>query len=146
MNLNIKILAILFLIGLISCSSNQSSRDISNYDVPVENFSKTVELLIANENFLEEEILKINARNPSVQRIIRSADIRLKDEDFTSTSAELERAYRITKTDGALYLRLAHLRYKQGLFKESESFASKGLLLTNISSWERLLLNVYLKN
>ncbi len=146
MNLNIKILAILFLISLISCSSNQSSRDISNYDVPVENFSKTVELLIANENFLEEEILKINARNPSVQRIIRSADIRLKDEDFTSTSAELERAYRITKTDGALYLRLAHLRYKQGLFKESESFASKGLLLTNISSWERLLLNVYLKN
>ena len=146
MNLNIKIFAILFLISLISCSSNQSSRDISNYDVPVENFSKTVELLIANENFLEEEILKINARNPSVQRIIRSADIRLKDEDFTSTSAELERAYRITKTDGALYLRLAHLRYKQGLFKESESFASKGLLLTNISSWERLLLNVYLKN
>ena len=146
MNLNIKILAILFLISLISCSSNQSSRDISNYDVPVENFSKTVELLIANENFLEEEILKINARNPSVQRIIRSADIRLKDEDFTSTSAELERAYRITKTDGALYLRLAHLRYKQGLFKESESFASKGLLLSNISSWERLLLNVYLKN
>ena len=146
MNLNIKILAILFLISLISCSSNQSSRDISNYDVPVENFSKTVELLIANENFLEEEILKINARNPSVQRIIRSADIRLKDEDFTSTSAELERAYRITKTDGALYLRLAHLRYKQGLFKESESFASKGLLLKNISSWERLLLNVYLKN
>ena len=146
MNLNIKILAILFLISLISCSSNQSSRDISNYEVPVENFSKTVELLIANENFLEEEILKINARNPSVQRIIRSADIRLKNEDFTATSAELERAYRITKTDGALYLRLAHLRYKQGLFKESESFASKGLLLTNISSWERLLLNVYLKN
>ena len=146
MNLNTKILAILFLISLISCSSNQISRDISNYDVPVENFSKTVELLIANENFLEEEILKINARNPSVQRIIRSADIRLKNEDFTATNAELERAYRITKTDGALYLRLAHLRYKQGLFKESESFASKGLLLTNISSWERLLLNVYLKN
>ncbi len=146
MNLNIKIFAILFLISLISCSSNQSSRDISNYDVPVENFSKTVELLIANENFLEEEILKINARNPSVQRIIRSADIRLKNEDFTATNAELERAYRITKTDGALYLRLAHLRYKQGLFKESESFASKGLLLRNISSWERLLLNVYLKN
>jgi len=146
LNLNIKIFAILFLISLISCSSNQSSRDISNYDVPVENFSKTVELLIANENFLEEEILKINARNPSVQRIIRSADIRLKNEDFTATNAELERAYRITKTDGALYLRLAHLRYKQGLFKESESFASKGLLLRNISSWERLLLNVYLKN
>jgi len=132
--------------SLISCSSNQSSRDISNYDVPVENFSKTVELLIANENFLEEEILKINARNPSVQRIIRSADIRLKNEDFTAANAELERAYRITKTDGALYLRLAHLRYKQGLIKESESFASKGLLLADISSWERLLLNVYLKN
>lgn len=129
-----------------SCASNQSSRDISNYSVPVDNFSKTVELLVANEAFLEDEILKINAQNPSVQRILISADDLLTQEKFLQANSELERAYRITKQDGALYLRLAHLRYKQGLFQESESFASKGLLLSNISSWERLLLNVYLKN
>ena len=103
-------------------------------------------MLVANEEFLEEEILKINAQSPSVQRILISADDLLIKQKFLQANSELERAYRITKQDGALYLRLAHLRYKQGLLQESESFASKGLLLSDISSWERLLLNVYLKN
>lgn len=133
-------------INIWSCASSQSPRDISNYSVPVDNFSKTVELLVANEEFLEEEILKINAQSPSVQRILISADDLLIKQKFLQANSELERAYRITKQDGALYLRLAHLRYKQGLLQESESFASKGLLLSDISSWERLLLNVYLKN
>ena len=143
--LRLSIVIFVFL-NILSCASNQGSRDISNYSVPVDNFSKTVELLVANEAFLEDEILKINAQNPSVQRILISADDLLTQEKFLQANSELERAYRITKQDGALYLRLAHLRYKQGLFQESESFASKGLLLSNISSWERLLLNVYLKN
>ena len=143
--LRLSIVIFVFL-NILSCASNKSSRDISNYSVPVDNFSKTVELLVANEAFLEDEILKINAQNPSVQRILISADDLLTQEKFLQANSELERAYRITKQDGALYLRLAHLRYKQGLFQESESFASKGLLLSNISSWERLLLNVYLKN
>lgn len=133
-------------INIWSCASSQSPRDISSYSVPVDNFSKTVELLVANEEFLEEEILKINAQSPSVQRILISADDLLIRQKFLQANSELERAYRITKQDGALYLRLAHLRYKQGLLQESESFASKGLLLSDISSWERLLLNVYLKN
>ena len=126
--------------------ANQNTRDASLYAVPVNDFSRTVELLIANEEFLEEEILKINAQSPSVQRILISADDLLIKQKFLQANSELERAYRITKQDGALYLRLAHLRYKQGLLQESESFASKGLLLSDISSWERLLLNVYLKN
>ena len=137
---------VFILINIWSCASSQSPRDISNYSVPVDNFSKTVELLVANEEFLEEEILKINAQSPSVQRILISADDLLIKQKFLQANSELERAYRITKQDGALYLRLAHLRYKQGLLQESESFASKGLLLSDISSWERLLLNVYLKN
>jgi Tfp pilus assembly protein PilF len=90
--------------------------------------------------------MKINALNPSIQRIILGADDFLKKENYTKANSELERAFRLTKSEGALYLRIAHLRYKQGLLKESESFASRGLLLGNISSWERLLLNVYLKN
>jgi len=134
------------LIGLISCASDQQSRDPSTYSVPVNNFTQTVELLITNEEFLQEEILKINAQSPSVQRILLDADKKLRQQNYRKANLDLERALRITKNDGALYLRLAHLRYKQGLLRESESFASKGLLLSNISSWERLLLNVYLKN
>jgi Tfp pilus assembly protein PilF len=134
------------LIGLISCATDQQSRDPSSYSVPVNNFTQTVELLISNDAFLQEEILKINAQNPSVQRILLDADKKLKQQNYRQANVDLERAFRITKSDGALYLRLAHLRYKQGLLRESESFASKGLLLSNISSWERLLLNVYLKN
>ena len=133
-------------IGLISCATDQQSRDPSSYSVPVNNFTQTVELLISNDAFLQEEILKINAKNPSVQRILLDADKQLRQSDYIQANFDLERAFRITKSDGALYLRLAHLRYKQGLLRESESFASKGLLLSNISSWERLLLNVYLKN
>ena len=134
------------LIGLISCATDQQSRDPSSYSVPVNNFTQTVELLISNDAFLQEELLKINAQNPSVQRILLDADKKLRQQNYRQANIDLERAFRITKSDGALYLRLAHLRYKQGLLRESESFASKGLLLSNISSWERLLLNVYLKN
>ena len=134
------------LIGLISCATDQQSRDPSSYSVPVNNFTQTVELLISNDAFLQEEILKINAQNPSVQRILLNADKKLRQQNYRQANFDLERAFRVTKSEGALYLRLAHLRYKQGLLRESESFASKGLLLTNISSWERLLLNVYLKN
>ena len=141
-----EILIIAILINLISCASDQQSRDPSSYAVPVNNFTKTVELLIANDDFLEEEILKINAQSPSVQRILLDADKKLRQQNYRQANSDLERAFRITKSDGALYLRLAHLRYKQGLLRQSESFASKGLLLSNISSWERLLLNVYLKN
>ena len=134
------------MIGLISCATDQQSRDPSSYSVPVNNFTQTVELLISNDAFLQEEILKINAQNPSVQRILLDADKKLRQQNYRQANIDLERAFRITKSDGALFLRLAHLRYKQGLLRESESFASKGLLLSNISSWERLLLNVYLKN
>ena len=140
------LVTISILIGLISCATDQQSRDPSSYSVPVNNFTQTVELLISNDAFLQEEILKINAQNPSVQRILLDADKKLRQQKYRQANIDLERAFRITKSDGALYLRLAHLRYKQGLLRESESFASKGLLLSNISSWERLLLNVYLKN
>ena len=116
------------------------------YAVSVNNFSKSVELLISNADFLEEEVMKINAQSPSVQRIIIGADILIKEKEYIKANNELERAFRITNTDSALFLRLAHLRFKQGLLEESESFASKGLLLSNLSSWERLLLNVYLRN
>ena len=135
---------IIFLVG--ACTQNKLAKDPNLYAVPVNNFSKSVELLISNADFLEEEVMKINAQSPSVQRIIIGADILIKDKEYIKANNELERAFRITNTDSALFLRLAHLRFKQGLLEESESFASKGLLLSDLSSWERLLLNVYLRN
>ena len=135
---------IIFLVG--ACTQNKLAKDPNLYAVPVNNFSKSVELLISNADFLEEEVMKINAQSPSVQRIIIGADILIKEKEYIKANNELERAFRITNTDSALFLRLAHLRFKQGLLEESESFASKGLLLSDLSSWERLLLNVYLRN
>lgn len=139
-------LILLLFCYLIACAQSQPAKDSSLYAVPVNNFSNSVELLISDVNFLEEEIMKINAQTPSVQRILISADVLIKEGEYIKANTELERAYRITNGDSALFLRLAHLRFKQGLLQESESFASKGLLLSNISSWERLLLNVYLRN
>ena len=130
---------------LFSCASNQKSSYITSDSISVSEFSSSVEMLISNTNFLEDEILKINAKNPSVQRILVNSDVYLKEGKLIQANSELERALRITKEEGAIYLRLAHLRLIQGLLAESKSFASRALLIKEISSWERLLLNVYLK-
>ena len=131
---------------LISCASKQSKVNMSADSISVNEFSSSVELLITDIKFLEEEVLKINAKNPSVQRILLNSDTYLKAGKLTQANSELERALRIAKEEGAIYLRLAHLRLIQGLLDESKSFASKALLVKEISSWERLLLNVYLKS
>jgi len=130
---------------LFSCASNQNNEYITPDSISVSEFSSSVELLISNTNFLEDEILKINAKNPSVQRILVNSDVYLREGKLIQANSELERALRITKKESAIYLRLAHLRHIQGLLAESKSFASRALLIKDISSWERLLLNVYLK-
>ena len=139
------IIFLLALSVLFSCASSQKSNYVSSDSISVSEFSSSVEMLIANTNFLEDEILKINAKNPSVQRILVNSDVYLKEGKLIQANSELERALRITKEEGAIYLRLAHLRLIQGLLTESKSFASRALLIKEISSWERLLLNVYLK-
>ena len=130
---------------LFSCASNQNNKYMTSDSISVSEFSSSVELLISNTNFLEDEILKVNAKNPSVQRILVNSDVYLREGKLIQANSELERALRITKKEGAIYLRLAHLRHIQGLLDESKSFASRALLIKEISSWERLLLNVYLK-
>ena len=139
------IISFLVLSVLFSCASNQTSDYVTSDSISVTEFSSSVEMLISNTNFLENEILKINAKNPSVQRILVNSDIYLKDGKLIQANSELERALRITKEESAIYLRFAHLRLIQGLLTESKSFASRALLIKGISSWERLLLNVYLK-
>jgi len=139
------IISFLALSVLFSCASNQKSNYVNSDSISVSEFSSSVEMLISNPNFLEDEILKINAKNPSVQRILVNSDVYLKEGKLIQANSELERALRITKEEGAIYLRLAHLRLIQGLLSESKSFASRALLIKEISSWERLLLNVYLK-
>jgi len=139
------IIFLLALSVLFSCASSQKSNYVSSDSISVSEFSSSVGMLISNTNFLEDEILKINAKNPSVQRILVNSDVYLKEGKQIQANSELERALRITKEEGAIYLRLAHLRLIQGLLTESKSFASRALLIKEISSWERLLLNVYLK-
>ena len=139
------IIPFLVLSILFSCASNQKNNYITSDSISISEFSSSVEMLISNPNFLEDEILKINAKNPSVQRILVNSDVYLKEGKLIQANSELERALRITKEEGAIYLRLAHLRLIQGLLSESKSFASRALLVNEISSWERLLLNVYLK-
>ena len=140
-------LAVSFLVLsiLFSCASNQNNKYITADSISISEFSSSVELLVSNTNFLEDEILKINAKNPSVQRILVNSDVYLREGKLIQANSELERALRITKNEGAVYLRLSHLRLIQGLLTESKSFASRALLIKEISSWERLLLNVYLK-
>ena len=140
------IISVLSLSFLFSCASNQNNKYMTSDSMSVSEFSSSVEMLISDNNFLEDEILKINAKNPSVQRIIVNSDLYLKEGKLIQANSELERALRITKKEGAIYLRLAHLRLIQGLPDESKSFASKALLIKEISSWERLLLNAYLKH
>ena len=135
----------LFFYFLISCATRQSEPYVTVDSVSVNEFTSSVELLITDIKFLEEEILKINAKNPSVQRILVNSDTYLQAGKLIQANSELERALSITKQEGAIYLRLAHLRLMQGLLEESKSFAIKALLVKEISSWERLLLNVYLK-
>ena len=130
---------------LFSCATNQNKKNIISDSISVDEFSSSVQLLISDTTFLEDEILKINAKNPSVQRILVNSDSYLKAGKLIQANSELERALRITKKESAIYIRLAHLRLIQGLLTESKSFASRALLIKEISSWERLLLNVYLK-
>ena len=144
---NLRLIIIFLILSVLySCASNQRNNYVTPDSVSVSEFSSSVEMLILNTNFLEDEILKINAKNPSVQRILVNSDIYLREGKLIQANSELERALRITKIEGAIYLRLAHLRLIQGLLDESKSFASRALLLNEISSWERLLLNVYLKS
>ena len=115
------------------------------YDVKIEEFSSSVKLLLSDINFLKEEVLKVNAKRSSIQRILSEADSLWLKGDIDKANLELERALRISKDEGALYLRLAHLRLEQELYKESKAFAARGLLNEGVSSWEILLLNIYTK-
>ena len=113
------------------------------YDLEIEEFASSVELLLEDLDYLKQEILKVNAKKPSIQRILSEADSFWLKGDITKTNSELERALRISKEENALYLRLAHLRLEQGLKKESKAFASRGLLNKETSAWELLLLKIY---
>ena len=87
--------------------------------------------------------IKINASSPSIQRILNLSDDFWIKGDIKRTNSELERALRLSKTESAVYLRLAHLRLEQDLLIESKSFSSRGLMNTTTSSWEKFLLNIY---
>ena len=136
------ILIILYLLGLSSCSVNPGkTEDISIADVG--EFSASIESLLSDPVFLRNEVRKINASKPSIQRIINGADAFWKKGNLEESSKELERALRISRNESAVFLRLAQIRSEQGLKLESGGFAARGLMINGISSWERFLLRVY---
>ena len=133
----------LILMSLIVGCASSSKKETDFYDLEVEKFSSSVKLLLTDLEFLKNEILKVNANKPSIQRILIEADNLWIKKDLKKASSTLERGLRISKDESALYLRLAHLRLEQGLVKESSAFAERGLLNKRASSWEVLLLKIY---
>ena len=142
MVLFLKKITLCILLILVSCT-NQVVQEIPVSGNKLDTFSNSIETLITNRDNLKSEILKINATSPSIQRILNLSDDFWIKGDIKRTNSELERALRLSKTESAVYLRLAHLRLEQDLLIESKSFSSRGLMNTTISSWEKFLLNIY---
>lgn len=136
----------LVVIFITSCSSVSKQPETSSSGIELDVFSSSVDQLLTNKNFLKSEILKINASKPSIQRILNESDSYWIEGNLLKANSGLERALRISKNESSVFLRLAHIRLEQGLEIESSSFAARGLLISNVSSWERLLLNVYVIN
>ena len=136
----------LVVIFITSCSSVSKQPETSSSIIELDVFSSSVDQLLTNKNFLKSEILKINASKPSIQRILNESDGFWIKGNLKRANSELERALRISKNESSVFLRLSHIRLEQGLEVESGSFAARGLLISNVSSWERLLLNVYIKD
>ena len=136
----------LVVIFITSCSSVSKQPETSSSIIELDVFSSSVDQLLTNKNFLKSEILKINASQCSIQRILNESDGFWVKGNLKRANSELERALRISKNESSVFLRLAHIRLEQGLEIESSSFAARGLLISNVSSWERLLLNVYVIN
>lgn len=131
---------------LCSCTSTSKPAKTSSSKIELDLFSSSVDKLLTNEDFLKSEILKINASKPSIQRILNESDSFWIQGDLKRANSELERALRISKNESSVFLRLAHIRLEQDLWVESGSFAARGLLISDVSSWERLLLNVYARD
>ena len=133
------------LILFFSCACNSKKKE-DRLNIQVEQLSSSLDLLLNDLNSLKKEVLKVNAKKPSIQRILVEADGYWIVNDLEMANSFLERGLRIGKDESALYLTLAHLRIEQGLNKESSAFASRGLLNKNASSWEILLLKIYSTN
>ena len=143
--MTLRLLMTYLILTLIWGCASLSEKKVDFYDLEVEEFSSSIKLLLSDLSFLKEEILKVNAKRPSIQRILSEADSLWLKGDIVKANFELERGLRISKDESALYLRLAHIRLEQGLVKESTAFASRGLLNKGASAWEILLLNIYSK-
>jgi Tfp pilus assembly protein PilF len=136
----------LIIIVISACTSTSNQVKTTNSKKELDLFSSSVDQLLTDQSFLKSEILKINASKSSIQRILNESDDYWLKGNLKKANSELERALRISKNESSVYLRLAHIRLEQGLNIESESFAARGLLISDVSSWERLLLNVYAKD
>ena len=139
-----RISLILFILFLTSCAT-QMDQKVLIEDSQLDSFNLDISNFINNQQKLKSEVLKINAKSPSIQRILNNSDEFWLKGNLKKTNSELERALRLSKSESAVYLRLSHLRLEQGLFIESKSFSSRGLMNNKASSWEFILLKIYQK-
>ena len=139
------LLTFLIMIFFYSCSSSQYRTIDLNEIEDMDKLNVSINILLSNPEFLKKEVILINARQPSIQRIVSEADKLWLEGKLEESTSVLERALRVNKNDGSVYLRLSHIKFEQNLDKESKAFAQRGLMIDNLSSWERLLLNIYLK-
>ena len=138
-------LTVILILTLLGGCASAVKKSPDFYNVEIDEFSSSIKLLLTDLNFLKQEILKVNAKRPSIQRILSEADSLWSRGKLDRANAELERGLRLAKDESALYLRLSHLRLEQGFREESKALASRGLLNKGASSWEILLLNIYSK-
>lgn len=142
--MKIKILIFLvYIIFSIGCAISNQKINLRESESIID-FAEDLKGLLADKRSLRKEVKNINAKKPAVQRIVFLADKLWSDGNEIDAVLSLERALRIAKDEPSIYLRLAHIRLEEGFLEESKSFASKGLMISDISSWERVLLTIYL--
>ena len=70
----IRILIGMFVVFILESCATLDKKETDFYDIEIEQFSSSIQLLLSNQDFLKKEVLKVNAKRPSIQRIISEAD------------------------------------------------------------------------
>ena len=86
--MTLRLLMTYLILTLIWGCASLSEKKVDFYDLEVEEFSSSIKLLLSDLSFLKEEILKVNAKRPSIQRILSEADSLWLKGDITEANSE----------------------------------------------------------
>ena len=78
----IRILIGMFVVFILENCATLDKKETDFYDIEIEQFSSSIQLLLSNQDFLKKEVLKVNAKKPSIQRILSQADLYFKPIKF----------------------------------------------------------------